>query len=63
MYIDRRDLLLDISTRAGRAEARRVLQTSLNRFRQAQSLEALTRPQVELVEAIETILHQVSPDD
>lgn len=56
-------LLLDTSTRAGSAEARRVLQTCLNRFRQAQSLEALTRPQVELVEATETILHQVSPDD
>ena len=55
--------LLDTSTAEGRAEARRVLQSGLNRFRRAQSLETLTAPQQELVEAIESALDQVPPDD
>src|SRR5215213_8619008 len=45
-------LLLDTSTTEGKAEARRVLQLSLSRFQQAQSLETLTEQQEELVEAI-----------
>lgn len=56
-------LLLDTSTAQGKAEARRVLQLSLSRFQQAQSLEARTQPQEELVEAIRITLAQLSPDD
>lgn len=56
-------LLLDTSTAEGRAEARRVLQSSLDRFRQAQSLAALTPEQEELVEAIEGTLGRVPPDN
>jgi hypothetical protein len=56
-------LLIDTSTREGKAEARRVLQSSLSRFQQAQSLEALTQEQSELVEAIKATLYQVPHDD
>lgn len=56
-------LLLDTSNREGRVEARRVLQSSLNRFQQARSLGAFTQQQEELVEAIKTTLNQLSPDD
>ena len=56
-------LLLDTSTREGKAEARRVLQSSLSRFQEARSLEALTRQQEELVEAIRITLNQLSHDD
>ncbi|MGA9993897.1 MAG: toll/interleukin-1 receptor domain-containing protein [Pyrinomonadaceae bacterium] len=49
-------LLLNTSTEEGKAEARRVLQLSLSRFQQAQSLEALTPQQEELVEAINLLL-------
>lgn len=55
--------LLDTSTRAGRTEARRVLQSSLNRFRRAQALEPLTPQQQELVESVETALDRVPSDD
>lgn len=54
--------LLDTSTREGEAEARHVLRASLDRFQQARSLAALTRPQEELVEAIEAALARLPPD-
>jgi hypothetical protein len=53
--------LLDTSAEEGRAEARRVLRSSLNRFRNAQSFEPLTEQQADLVEAIETALGRLSP--
>jgi hypothetical protein len=53
-------LLLDTSTGEGKAEARRVLQLSLSRFQQAQSLAALTSQQEELVEAIKIPLNRLS---
>jgi hypothetical protein len=56
-------LLLDTSTREGKAEARRVLQSSLSRFQEARALEALTKQQEELVEAINITLNQLSHDD
>jgi hypothetical protein len=52
-------LLLDTSTGEGRAEVRRVLQTSLNKLQQAHSLEPLVPPQRDLVEAINGILNQL----
>jgi len=55
-------LLLDTSTAEGQAEARRVLQQSLSRFQQAQSLQALTQEQEELVEAIKRTLNQISDE-
>lgn len=55
--------LLDTSTAEGRAEARRVLRSSLKRFQVAQALEQLTAPQQELVKAVETALKQVPDDD
>lgn len=55
-------LLLDTSTRAGKAEARRVLQSSLNKFQRAQLLEATTPPQQELVATIKTTLARISDD-
>jgi hypothetical protein len=48
--------LLDTSTAKERAEARRVLQSGLKKIQDARSLRPLTRPQEELVEAIETAL-------
>lgn len=53
-------LLLDTSTGAGTDEARRVLQLSLSKFQQAQSLEALSQQQEELVEAIKLSLNRLS---
>lgn len=55
--------LLDTSTKEGRAEARRVLQISLDKFRQAQTSEALAREQEELVEFIEKTLDRLPPVD
>ncbi|MFL6286659.1 MAG: toll/interleukin-1 receptor domain-containing protein [Pyrinomonadaceae bacterium] len=55
--------LLDTSTAAGRAEARRVLRLSLKRFQVAQSRELLTAPQQELVESIKTAFKQMPDDD
>jgi MTH538 TIR-like domain (DUF1863) len=56
-------MLLDTSTGEGKAEARRVLQLSLSRFQQAQSLQALTEQQEELVEAVKKPLLRLSQDD
>lgn len=53
--------LLDTTTGEGEAEARRVLQSGLNGFQRAQSLEPLTRPQADLMEAIETALNRLPP--
>jgi hypothetical protein len=55
-------LLLDTTTGAGKAEARRVLRSGLNKLQRAQLLEALTPPQQELFEAIKTTLDRI-PDD
>jgi hypothetical protein len=55
--------LLDTSTAEGRAEARRVLRSSLKSFQVAQASEPLTAPQQELVKSIETALKQVPDDD
>jgi tetratricopeptide (TPR) repeat protein len=55
--------LLDTLTGEGRAEARRVLQSSLSKFQQAQSLEPLTREQEELVQAIKTTLGRLPGGD
>ncbi len=53
--------LLDTSTAEGKAEARFVLQSGMNKFQHARSLRPLTRPQEELAEAIETALGRLQP--
>lgn len=56
-------LVLDTSVGEGRAEARRILRSSLVRFQKARSRAALTRQQEELAEAVETTLNQLPRDD
>lgn len=56
-------LLLDTSTREGKVEARRILQSSLSRFQQAQSQATLTQQQEELVAAITQALVRLTNDD
>jgi hypothetical protein len=55
--------LLDTSTREGKAAARHALQFNLKQFEQARSRAALTRPEEDLVEAIEEALARLPPDN